>query len=156
MKKFISHHGVSVSWLPKDNEVEDKMEWLNPRPKGTLQASLDYAKQLSDKLFRTVQSVTTVTTLLPKQLQDGASKSYQYTQEMYSTLKPVSPQADVHIVLLFKIYYSFRFVYLKIQTPMDLSASGLNKISFLLDTQLGYVSQLGSYLSSVLQVSQIS
>ena len=35
---------------------------------------------------------------------------------------------------------------------MELSGSALNRISSLLETQLGYVTQLGNYLSSVLQV----
>lgn len=35
---------------------------------------------------------------------------------------------------------------------MDLSTSALNKISVVLEAQLGYLRQLGSYLSSVVQV----
>ena len=38
------------------------------------------------------------------------------------------------------------------QTPLDLSAAALNKMSSVLETQLGYIRQLGTYLSSVLQV----
>lgn len=37
---------------------------------------------------------------------------------------------------------------------MDLSTSALNKIMSLLETQLGYVTQLGTYLSSVVQVGK--
>lgn len=133
IKQLLSRQAATgeggASWLPKDGEEKEednRIEWLNPRPRGTLQASLDYAKQLSGKVFHSFQSVTVATTYLPKQLKDNAGQAYQYAQEMYSTLKPI-------------------------QTPMDLSASALNKISSVLETQLGYVTQLGTYLSSVLQ-----
>lgn len=95
LRQLLSRHAgtgeVGVSWLPKDGEEEDnRIEWLTPRPQGTLQASLDYAKQLSEKVFHAFQAVTVATTYLPKQFKDGAGQSFQYAQEMYSTLKPVS------------------------------------------------------------------
>ena len=84
----------SVTWLPKDDEDEDsvKIGWLTPAPKsqGVVQSALDYAKQLSEKVFRGFQSATVATTYLPGHLREGANQGYQYAQEMYSTLKPVS------------------------------------------------------------------
>lgn len=50
--------------------------------------------------------------------------------------------------------YSFSpyFYFLKVKVPTDLPASALNRISEILDTQLGYVRQLGQYIASTLQV----
>lgn len=86
---------TGMSWLPKDDEDEDegvKVAWLTPasKPQGVIQMSLDYAKQLSEKVFRGFQSVTVATTYLPGNLRQGATQGYHYAQEMYSTLKPVS------------------------------------------------------------------
>lgn len=79
-----------ASWLPKDSDEDVKIEWLNPKPQGTLQYTLDYAKQLSEKVFHTFQSVTVTTAYLPRHMKEGAIQAYQYTHEMYSTLKPVN------------------------------------------------------------------
>ncbi len=59
------------------------------KPQDTLQSSLDYAKQLSDKVFHSFQSITVATSYLPHRMSGGANQAYQYAQEMYSTLKPV-------------------------------------------------------------------
>lgn len=97
LKQLLSRkpYAVDVSWLPKDDDEEDsmKIEWLNPKSQGVIQSSLDYAKQLSEKVFHTFQSVTVVTTRLPSHLKGGATQGYQYAQEMYSTLKTVSGHA---------------------------------------------------------------
>lgn len=83
-----------MSWLPKEDEDEESVNvgWLIPaqKPQGVVQSSLDYAKQLSEKVFRGFQSVTVATTYLPGHLKGGATQGYQYAQEMYSTLKLVS------------------------------------------------------------------
>lgn len=93
IKKLLSRQSSSVgmSWLPKDSDEDDeKDDWLTSKPQGIMQSSLDYAKQLSEKVFHTFQSVTVATTYLPSHLKGGATQGYQYAQEMYSTLKPVS------------------------------------------------------------------
>lgn len=93
IKQLLSRQSRSEGdWPPKDDGEEDgvKVEWLDPKPKdGYMQASLDYAKQLSEKVFHTFQSVTVVTTRLPSHIKGGATQGYQYAQEMYSTLKAV-------------------------------------------------------------------
>lgn len=72
-----------------DEDEEDKViPWLNP-PRGTVQASLDYAKQLSEKAYNSLSSVTVASRLLPGNLKDSAGQAYRRAQEMYSTLKPV-------------------------------------------------------------------
>lgn len=85
---------TGMSWLPKDDEDEESVNvgWLTQasKPQGVLQSSLDYTKQLSEKVFRGFQSVTVATTYLPGHLKGGATQGYQYAQEMYSTLKSVS------------------------------------------------------------------
>lgn len=80
---------TEMTWPPKDDEEDTKIEWLSPKPQGILQSSLDYSKQMSEKVFHTFQSVTVATTYLPSHLKGGAIHAYQYAQEMYSTLKPV-------------------------------------------------------------------
>ena len=95
LKQILSRQSksVKVEWPSKDDEDEEgvKVEWLDPKPQGGyIQSSLDYAKQLSEKVFHTFQSVTVVTDYLPSRLKDGATHGYQYAQELYSTLKPVS------------------------------------------------------------------
>lgn len=128
IKQLLSRHS-STNWLPDSDEEDDnevKADWLTPKSQGIVQSPLDYAKRLSEKVFHTFKSVTVVTAYLPSHLRGGANQGYQYAQEMYSTLKPV-------------------------QSPADLKVSVLNRMSSLLETQLGYVSQLGAYLSTVLQ-----
>lgn len=79
--------------LPEGDEDEDSVNvelFTLRKPQGALQSSLDYAKQLSEKIFHGFQSVTVATTYLPGHLKEGATQGYQYAQEMYSTLKSVS------------------------------------------------------------------
>lgn len=93
LKQLLSRQkSVKADWPSGDDEDEDsvKVEWLDPKPQGGyIQSSLDYAKQLSEKVFHTFQSVTVVTDYLPSRLKDGATQGYQYAQELYSTLRPV-------------------------------------------------------------------
>lgn len=85
-----------TSWLPEESgEEEDEIQWLTPKkPKGSLQSALDYAKQLSERVFTAFQSVSRGITLLPHPLKDGASQAYSYAQELYTTLKAV----DTHLM----------------------------------------------------------
>ncbi len=102
MKQVLSLQSGSVSkrWPPEDDDEEMKVDWLAPKSQGPMQSSLDYAKQLSEKVFHTFKSVTVATTYLPGHLRGGATQGYQYAQEMYSTLKPVRLCVDWEGVLL--------------------------------------------------------
>ena len=60
--------------------------------------------------------------------------------------------APAVFVLSLSLSLSRPFSFLKVKVPTDLPASALNRISEILDTQLGYVRQLGQYISSTLQV----
>ena len=51
--------------------------------------ALDYAKQLSEKAYSSLGSVSVASRLLPGNLKDTAGQAYQHAQDMYSTLKPV-------------------------------------------------------------------
>ena len=79
-----------INWLPDESEDDDQIQWLKPQPVSRLQATLDYAKQLSEKVYGGFRSVSGVTSYLPHQLKDGATQAYDYSQEMYSHLKSVS------------------------------------------------------------------
>jgi len=71
-----------------EEKEDNTIPWLNP-PRGTLQASLDYAKQLSEKAYSSLGSVTVASRFLPGNLKENAGLAYQRAQDMYSTLKPV-------------------------------------------------------------------
>lgn len=76
--------------VKEGGEDEDSVvPWMKP-PRGTLQASLDYAKQLSEKAYNSLGSVTAASRLLPTNLKESAGQAYRHAQDMYSTLKPVS------------------------------------------------------------------
>ena len=98
LRQLLSRHSntMGTSWPASTDDDEDdnevKVTWLteSASSQGILQSSLDYAKQLSEKVFHTFKSVTVATTYLPSHLRGGATQGYQYAQEMYSTLKPVS------------------------------------------------------------------
>lgn len=107
LQRLLSRQSKSAeaSWPPKDEEEEGvKVEWLDPKPQGGyVQSSLDYAKQLSEKVFHTFQSVTVVTAYLPSHLKGGATQGYHYAKEMYSTLKPVSSGTH-YLCLVLRLY----------------------------------------------------
>ena len=85
-----------TSWLPEESgEEEDEIQWLTPKPKGSVQSALDYTKQLSERVFTAFQSVSQAITLLPHPLKGGASQAYNYAQELYTTLKAVK----THLIL---------------------------------------------------------
>ena len=77
-----------------EEEEDNTVPWLNP-PRGTLQASLDYAKQLSEKAYNSLGSVTVASRFLPGNLRENADLAYERAQNMYSTLKPVWQYACV-------------------------------------------------------------
>ena len=99
MKKALTRHAKGeekISWLPEETEEEDEIQWLSPKPKSRLQSSLDYAKQLSERVYTASQSVAGAATYLPHQLKDGATRVYVYAQELYTTLKPVCINGSSH------------------------------------------------------------
>jgi len=81
-----------VSWLPDESEgPDDQIQWLKPyQPVSKVQATLDYAKQLSGKVFSGFQTVYGATSYLPHHLKGGANQAFEYAKELYTTLKPVS------------------------------------------------------------------
>ena len=86
----------SVAWAKateaEDEEEEEDIQWLTPKEERTrVQASFDYAKQLSEQVYCRLQTVAKATSLLPHHLKDGATQVYGYAQELYTTLKAVSP-----------------------------------------------------------------
>ena len=97
LKQLLSHYSNSsstssgTSWSGDDDDESGvKADWAAaPRSEGIMQSSLDYAKQLSEKVFHAFKSVTVATTYLPGHLKGRTAQGYQYAQEMYSTLKPV-------------------------------------------------------------------
>lgn len=114
-----------TSLLPEE-EGEKNIEWLDPKPKGSIQAALDYAKQLSERVYTSLHAVTRATSLLPHHLKDSTTHAFGYAQEFYTTLKSA-------------------------KAPTDLPASALKRLSEMVDTQLGYCRQLGTFLSNTLQ-----
>ena len=87
-----------TSWLPEESgeEEEDEIQWLTPKPKGSVQSALDYTKQLSERVFTAFQSVSQAITLLPHPLKGGASQAYSYAQELYTTLKAVKTHSILY------------------------------------------------------------
>lgn len=93
IKQLLSHQS-KVGWPSKSSDDEDdddavKVDWITPNSQGIVQSSLDYAKQLSEKVFHAFKSASVATTYLPSRLRGGATQGYQQAQEMYSTLKSV-------------------------------------------------------------------
>lgn len=81
-----------VSWLPEESgEGEDDIQWLIPKQnKSRVQATLDYAKELSERVYGTFQSMARATSYLPHHLKGGTSQAYAYAHELYMTLKSAS------------------------------------------------------------------
>lgn len=80
-----------VAWLPDETEEDHQIQWLKPQATASrLQSTLDYAKQLSERVFTGLKSVSTATSYLPHHLKGGATQAYDYAQELYTQLKPVS------------------------------------------------------------------
>jgi hypothetical protein len=150
IKQLLSRQS-NVNWLPKDTEDEDevKVDWITPTSQGVVQASLDRAKHLSETVYHGFKSITVATTYLPGHLKEGTTQGYQYAQEMFNTLKQVSA------VMICMCWGMMSLWIFQVQSPLDLKASSLDSVSSLLQTQLGYMSQLGAYLSSVLKVGYL-
>ena len=90
-----------ADWLQEETgEQEGEIKWLNPKPKTRIQAALDSAKALSERVYCAFRYVASATTYLPHQLKGGATSAYEKAQELYSTLKPVSrllmPHDKIH------------------------------------------------------------
>ena len=79
-----------VNWLPDETEEDNEIQWLKPQPVSRLQSTLDYAKQLSEKVYTGLRSVSGATSYLPHHLKGGATQAYEYAQELYSHLKTVN------------------------------------------------------------------
>lgn len=73
-----------------EEEQEGEIKWLTPKPKARVQAALDTAKALSEKVYGAFQYMTGAVTYLPHQLKGGATSAYDKAHEIYTTLKPVS------------------------------------------------------------------
>jgi hypothetical protein len=122
----------TVVLLNDSDEKEIELESLSPTEKATLfQGVLDYAKQLSEKVFTAFQTVSTATTYLPHHLKTGTTQAFTYSQELYTTLKSA-------------------------KVPTDIPASVLHRTSEVVETQLGYVKQLGTYIRTALKAKEQS
>jgi hypothetical protein len=71
-------------------EQEGEIKWLTPKPKSRVQAALDTAKRLSERVYGAFQYVSGAASYLPHQLKGGATSAYEKAHELYVTLKPVS------------------------------------------------------------------
>ena len=90
IKQLLTRKSADTDEVKEGGEDEDSVvPWMNP-PRGTLQASLDYAKQLSEKAYNSFGSVNVASRLLPQHLKESAGQAYHHAHDMYSTLKPVS------------------------------------------------------------------
>ena len=97
IRQMLSHKGAPSEEEPHDSWVQEETEeqegeikWLNPKPKTRVQAALDTAKRLSEKVYGAFQYVAGAASYLPHQLKGGASSAYEKAHELYTTLKPVS------------------------------------------------------------------
>lgn len=72
------------------SEQEGEIKWLTPKPKTRVQAALDAAKALSERVYGTLRYVTGAAGLLPHHLKGGANSAYEKAHVLYTTLKPVS------------------------------------------------------------------
>ena len=143
--------------LEESQEGEEDIQWLPVKQKkGVLQASLDSAKALSERLFGAVKSVSSAVTYLPHQLKGGAAQLFSQAQELYTTLKSVGTHGRPVDVITVKIHFFRSLLFPQAKSPMDLPASALNRISELIDTQISYCRQLGSYITSALKVSGVT
>lgn len=77
-----------VTWLPDETEEDSQIEWLKPKPT-RFQSTLDYSKQLSERVYSGLKSISGATSYLPHHLKGGATQAYDYAQELYTQLKPV-------------------------------------------------------------------
>ena len=79
-----------VEILEESGEQEGEIKWLTPRPKTRVQAALDAAKALSERVYGTLKYVAGAAGYLPHHLKGGANSAYEKAHELYTTLKPVS------------------------------------------------------------------
>ena len=81
---------VEIVELEESGEQEGEIKWLTPRPKTRVQAALDAAKALSERVYGTLKYVAGAAGYLPHHLKGGANSAYEKAHELYTTLKPVS------------------------------------------------------------------
>ncbi len=77
---------------PSGEESDDDIQWLSPKKdetKSFLQATLDYAKQLTERVYGALQSVARATTYLPHHLKTGTTQAYTQAHDLYMSLKSV-------------------------------------------------------------------
>lgn len=90
-RKEASGEDTQASWVQEETgEQEGEIKWLTPKPKTRVQAALDTAKRLSERVFGAFQYVAGAASYLPHQLKGGATSAYEKAHELYTTLKPVS------------------------------------------------------------------
>ena len=85
-----SGEDAQASWVQEETgEQEGEIKWLTPKPKTHVQAALDTAKRLTERVYGAFQYVAGAASYLPHQLKGGATSAYEKAQELYTTLKPV-------------------------------------------------------------------
>ena len=90
IKQMLTHKEASGEVQEDTEEQEGEIKWLTPRPKSRVQAALDMAKRLSERVYGAFQYVAGAASYLPHQLKGGATGAYEKAHELYITLKPVS------------------------------------------------------------------
>ena len=101
--------------------------------KDLYQQALDYAKGISERIYQTMQSVSNLASYvyLPRRLREGAETALQQARSVYTTLKLNN-------------------------VPSELPSFILSQISEVVETQINYCCQLGSYINTALKVSNHS
>lgn len=90
IRQMLSRKEVGEEVQEENGELEGEIKWLNPKPKTRVQAALDTAKVLSERVYGTFRYVVGATAYLPHHLKGGATTAYEKAHELYTTLKPVS------------------------------------------------------------------
>lgn len=93
IRQMLSRKEVEVEIQEEEEEtgeLEGEIKWLSPKPKTRVQAALDTAKALSERVYGALQYVAGAAVYLPHQLKGGATNAYEKAHELYTTLKPVS------------------------------------------------------------------
>lgn len=109
----------TITLLEDSEGKEVEIESMTPTEKATLiQGVLDYTKQLSEKVFVAFQTVSSAATFLPHNLKSGATQAFTYSQELYTTLKSVSPISMMYNPLVMYTSDDVMFLWHRLRYPL--------------------------------------